>query len=52
VEEIIIDTSIWDGDEGSGTSLCEILAHKLFEEFEIYTGFENQRIESCDSGNH
>ena len=47
----ILDTSIYDGED-SGTSLHEIWTYRPFEEYEIYIGSGNQRIESYDSGNH
>lgn len=50
-EKMILDIAIYDR-KGSETSLYGIWAHTPFEEFEICTDSGNQRIESCDFGNH
>jgi len=49
--KFILDTSMWDGEkildtfiydgEGSRTSFHEILAHRPFEESQIYNSFES-----------
>ena len=45
--EEILDTSIYDREYH-----CMKYELRSFEESEIHLGFGNQRIESCDYGNH